>query len=45
MTTKEYQRKSPLRIFLSYFVPHRKLFLLDMLCSMLIAGVDLLFPW
>ena len=44
MTTKEYQRKSPLRIFLSYFVPHRKLFLLDMLCSMLIAGVDLLFP-
>lgn len=44
MTTKEYQEKSPLRIFLSYFVPHRKLFLLDMLCAMLIAGVDLLFP-
>ncbi len=44
MTTKEYQRKSPLRIFLSYFARHKKLFLVDVLCSMLIAGVDLLFP-
>ena len=44
MTTKEYQRKSPLRIFLSYFAPHKKLFLVDVLCAVLIAGVDLLFP-
>ncbi len=44
MTEKDYQRKSPLRIFLSYFTRHKKLFLVDMLCAMLIAGVDLAFP-
>ena len=30
--------------FLSYFKPHWKLFVLDMLCAVFIAGVDLLFP-
>ena len=44
MTTKDYQRKRPLAIFLSYFKNHKKLFLLDVLCACLIAGVDLLFP-
>ncbi|MBR3979008.1 MAG: ABC transporter ATP-binding protein [Oscillospiraceae bacterium] len=44
MTTKEYQQKSPLRIFLSYFSRHKKLFFIDVLCAMLIAGIDLLFP-
>ncbi len=44
MTTKDYQRKRPLFIFLSYFKNHKKLFLVDVLCACLIAGVDLLFP-
>lgn len=33
MTTKEFQERSDLRIFLSYFKPHKKLFVLDMVCS------------
>ena len=44
MTTKDYQRKRPLFIFLSYFKNHKKLFLADMLCACLIAGIDLGFP-
>ena len=44
MTTKDYQRKSPIVIFLTYFKNHWKLFLLDILCAMCIAGIDLSFP-
>ena len=44
MTTKEYQRKRPLVIFLSYFGKHKKLFAIDMLCALAIAGIDLMFP-
>ena len=44
MTTKEFQKKSPLIIFLSYFKNHKKLFALDVLCAMGIAGIDLAFP-
>ena len=44
MTTKDYQKKRPLMIFLGYFKRHWKLFLLDILCSVVIAGVDLSFP-
>ena len=45
MTTKEFQQKSSLRIFLSYFKPHRKLFVMDMACALMIALVDLTFPY
>ena len=44
MTTKEFQKKRPLAIFLSYFKKHKGLFALDMLCALAIAGIDLLFP-
>ncbi len=44
MTTKDYQKKSPLRIFLSYFKNHKGLFAVDILCAMGIALIDLLFP-
>ena len=44
MTMKDYRTRSPLRIFLSYFKPHWKLFSLDMGCAILIALVDLMFP-
>ena len=44
MTTQEYRTRGPLRIFVSYFKPHWKLFTLDMSCAILIAAVDLAFP-
>ncbi len=40
----KYQNRSLLRIFLSYFGPHKKLFAMDMLCALLVAAVDLAFP-
>ena len=43
MSNKDFQR-NPLLIFLSYFGKHWKLFLVDITCAMLIAGVDLAFP-
>ena len=44
MTTKDFQRKKPLMIFLSYFGNHKKLFALDVTCAVLIAAIDLAFP-
>ena len=44
MTTQDYQKKSPLVIFLTYFKNHKKLFAIDVLCAVGIAAVDLLFP-
>ena len=44
MTTKDFQKKSPLMIFLSYFKNHKKLFALDVLCACGIAAIDLMFP-
>lgn len=44
MTTKEFQEKSALQIFLSYFKPHKKLFLMDLCCALMISVIDLAFP-
>lgn len=44
MKTKFFQEHGLLRIFFSYFKPHRKLFVIDMVCALLIAVVDLAFP-
>ncbi len=44
MTTKDYQKRSPLRIFLSYFGNHKGLFAIDVLCAVGIAAIDLTFP-
>ncbi len=44
MTTKDFQRKSPLMIFLSYFKNHKKLFAIDVSCAVGIALIDLAFP-
>ena len=44
MNTKDFQKKSPLLIFLRYFKNHKKLFAIDILCAVLIAAVDLTFP-
>ena len=44
MTTREFQEKSALQIFLSYFKPHKKLFLMDLCCALMISVIDLVFP-
>ena len=44
MTAKDYQRRSPIAIFLSYFSRHKGLFAVDVLCAMCIAAIDLAFP-
>lgn len=43
-SVRDYQKKSVLGIFFSYFKPHRKLFAVDMLCAIIVAAVDLAFP-
>lgn len=35
----------PLRVFVSYFGPHKKMFALDMLCAVAVAVIDLIFPY
>ena len=44
MTTEEYRKKSPLRVFLHYFGNHKRLFAVDITCAVLIALIDLAFP-
>lgn len=44
MSSEELKSKSELRIFLSYFKPHRRLFALDMSCALLVSAIDLAFP-
>ena len=44
MDTKEFQKRTLFSIFFSYFKPHKKLFILDMSCALLIALIDLSFP-
>ena len=44
MTTKDYQSRSMLQIFLHFFRPHLPLFLLDMLCALVVALIDLAYP-
>ena len=45
MTTREFQEKSALQIFLSYFKPHKKLFIMDLFCALVISMIDLAFPY
>ena len=45
MTTREFQEKSALQIFLAYFRPHKKLFVLDLMCALCISLIDLAFPY
>lgn len=44
MKTADFQKRSLLRIFLSYFRPHRKLFALDLSCALTVSLIDLAFP-
>lgn len=42
---KDFKNRSEFAIFISYFKPHRKLFVIDLLCALMIALVDLMFPF
>ncbi len=44
MKQKDFKNWSALRIFLSYFAPHKKLFALDISCAFFVALVDLAYP-
>ena len=44
MTTRDFQTRKPLSILLSYFEPHRGLFILDLVCATIVALIDLAFP-
>ncbi|MCC8123552.1 MAG: ABC transporter ATP-binding protein/permease [Oscillospiraceae bacterium] len=45
MTSEQMTTMRPLRIFISYYRPHMRLFILDMVCALCIALVDLAFPY
>ena len=44
MTKEKNFNKPMMRIFISYFGAHKKLFLIDMSCAFLIAAIDVAFP-
>ena len=44
MKTKDFKNWGVMRIFLSYFRPHWKLFLVDMACAFCVALIDLSYP-
>lgn len=35
----------PIKVFLSYIAGHKRLFIIDMVCSVLVSFIDLLFPY
>ena len=41
----DYKKTHPLKIFLSYYGPHKRLFILDMSSAFLICLIDLAFPY
>ena len=43
-TSEKDFNKSLIRIFFSYFGAHKKLFLLDMGCALMVAAIDIAFP-
>lgn len=44
MEKKDFKDKSELKILISYFKPHMNLFILDTICALGIAAIDLAFP-
>ena len=41
----DYKKTHPLKIVLSYYAPHKHLFILDMCCAFIICLIDLSFPY
>lgn len=40
----QFYHEKPLKIFFSYYKPHWKIFLLDMMCAVFISLIDVCFP-
>lgn len=40
----DYKNSSTIKLFVQHFKPHMGLFLLDMVCALFVAAVDLIFP-
>lgn len=45
MASRDFKKSSAFSIFASYYRPHIALFALDMLCALMIAAIDLAFPF
>ena len=45
MTRAEWKQSGTLRVFASYYKPHIRLFVLDLVCALCIALIDLAFPY
>ncbi|MBQ7895491.1 MAG: ABC transporter ATP-binding protein, partial [Oscillospiraceae bacterium] len=41
---KDFNRK-PLALFMSYIAGHKKLFIVDMICAVIVSVIDLVFPY
>ncbi len=35
----------PVKVFMSYYRPHRRMFAIDLSCAVLASAVDLIFPY
>ena len=44
MTPEQMRKSGYFRIFASYYRPHIKIFILDMVCALCISLIDLAFP-
>ena len=44
MDNDRFKKYGKMRLFVGYYVPHIKLFILDMICALFISAVDLIFP-
>ena len=44
MKSIDYQKSNGFSVFLSFMKPHRKLFILDMVCAFMVSVVDLAYP-
>ena len=45
MTREDMKRKGTLAVFASYYKPHMRIFVLDLICALFIALIDLAFPY
>lgn len=44
VSESDFRKKKTFSLFIAYYRPNMKLFLLDMICAFVIAGIDLCFP-
>ena len=45
MTREKMKTSGTLAVFASYYKPHMRIFVLDLICALMIALIDLAFPY